>query len=34
MSMEFRFDHFLNALIYAVLGVVIYWSSHSSSVTR
>lgn len=23
--MEFRIDHFLNALIYAILGVVIYW---------
>lgn len=23
--MEFRMDHFLNALIYAFLGVIIYW---------
>lgn len=23
--MEFRFDNFVNALIYAILGVVIYW---------
>ncbi|MBI2687356.1 MAG: DUF350 domain-containing protein [Acidobacteria bacterium] len=23
--MEFRIDHFVNALIYAILGVVIYW---------
>ena len=23
--MEFRIDHFLNALIYAFLGVIIYW---------
>lgn len=23
--MEFRIDHFVNALIYAFLGVIIYW---------
>lgn len=23
--MEFRIDHFVNALVYALLGVVIYW---------
>jgi uncharacterized membrane protein YjfL (UPF0719 family) len=23
--MEFRLDHFVNALIYAFLGVIIYW---------
>jgi uncharacterized membrane protein YjfL (UPF0719 family) len=23
--MEFRLDHFVNALIYAFLGVLIYW---------
>ena len=23
--MEFRVDHFVNALIYAFLGVIIYW---------
>jgi uncharacterized membrane protein YjfL (UPF0719 family) len=23
--MEFRLDHFVNAMIYAFLGVVIYW---------
>jgi putative membrane protein len=23
--MEFRTDHFVNALVYAFLGVVIYW---------
>jgi putative membrane protein len=23
--MEFRIDHFLNAMIYAFLGVIIYW---------
>lgn len=25
--MEFRMDHFLNAMIYAFLGVIIYWIS-------
>jgi putative membrane protein len=25
--MEFRIDHFVNALVYAFLGVVIYWIS-------
>jgi len=23
--MEFRIDHFVNALVYAFLGVIIYW---------
>jgi putative membrane protein len=23
--MEFRVDHFVNALVYAFLGVIIYW---------
>ncbi|MBM3798125.1 MAG: DUF350 domain-containing protein [Acidobacteria bacterium] len=23
--MEFRIDHFINALVYAFLGIIIYW---------
>ena len=25
MEFQFRIDHFVNALIYAILGVIIYW---------
>lgn len=29
--MEFRIDHFVNALIYAFLGVIIYWIAFTVS---